>query len=73
MRGERPIALAAAYLGYREANDPTPLTDWMWVNSPGLMEEMPFILTIPEDRILDVIRASDSECHEQLYMAKRRP
>lgn len=46
------IALAAACLGYREANDPTPLTDWMWVNSPALMEEMPFILTIPEDRIL---------------------
>lgn len=46
------IALAAACLGYREADDPTPLTDWMWVNSPGLMEKMPFILTIPEDRIL---------------------
>ena len=46
------IALAAAYLGYREADDPTPLGDWMWVNSPALMEEMPFILTIPEDRIL---------------------
>lgn len=46
------IALAAACLGYREADDPTPLADWMWVNSPGLMEEMPFILTIPQDRIL---------------------
>lgn len=46
------IALAAACLGYREADDTTPLTDWLWVNSPGLMEKMPFILTIPEDRIL---------------------
>lgn len=52
MDGAPQIALAAAYLGYREANDPTPLTDWMWVNAPALMEEMPFILTIPEDRIL---------------------
>lgn len=52
MENEPQIALAAACLGYREADDPTPLTDWLWVNSPGLMEEMPFILTIPEDRIL---------------------
>lgn len=47
MENEPQIALAAACLGYREADDPTPLTDWLWVNSPGLMEEMPFILTIP--------------------------
>lgn len=52
MENAPQIALAAAYLGYREADDPTPLTDWLWVNSPGLMEEMPFILTIPEERIL---------------------
>lgn len=52
MENTPQIALAAACLGYREADDPTPLTDWMWVNSPGLMEKMPFILTIPEDRIL---------------------
>lgn len=52
MENEPQIALAAACLGYREADDSTPLTDWLWVNSPGLMEEMPFIQTIPEDRIL---------------------
>lgn len=52
MENAPQIALAAACLGYREEDDSTPLTDWMWVNSPGLMEEMPFILTIPEDRIL---------------------
>ena len=52
MENAPQIALAAAYLGYREADDPTPLTDWLWLNSPSLMEEMPFIQTIPEDRIL---------------------
>lgn len=52
MENEPQIALAAACLGQREADDPTPLTDWLWLNSPGLMEEMPFIRTIPEDRIL---------------------
>ena len=46
------IALAAAYLGYRDQNSTSSLTDWMWDNAPGLMEEMPFIQTIPEDRIL---------------------
>lgn len=45
-------AMAAAYLGYREQNDETPLADWLINSMPGLMEKMPFILTIPEDRIL---------------------
>lgn len=52
MENEPQIALAAACLGQREADDPTPLTDWLWLNSPGLLEEMPFIQTIPEDCIL---------------------
>ena len=52
MENEPQIALAAACLGQREAEDSTPLTDWLWVNSPGLMEKMPFIQTIPEDCIL---------------------
>ncbi len=34
-------AMAAAYLGYREADDTTPLTEWLWNQVPGLMETMP--------------------------------
>lgn len=45
-------AIAAAYLGCRGADDTTSLTEWLWDNSPGLMEEMPFIRTIPPVRIL---------------------
>ena len=45
-------AMAAAYLGYREADDTTPLTEWMWNQVPGLMETMPFIRTIPPENIL---------------------
>ena len=44
--------MAAAYLGYREADDTTSLTEWLWNNSPGLAEEMPFIQTIPSEYIL---------------------
>lgn len=45
-------AMAAAYLGYREADDTTPLTEWLWNNAPELMEEMPFIQMIPPERFL---------------------
>ena len=43
---------AVAYLGYREQGDPTPLPDWMRENCPGLVEEAPFLLEIPAERIL---------------------
>ena len=45
-------AMAVAYLGYREADDTTPLTEWLWNQVPGLMETMPFIRTIPPENIL---------------------
>lgn len=46
------IALAAAYLGNRSGEDTMPLSNWLWETVPGLMEQMPFIGEIPEDRIL---------------------
>lgn len=46
------VAMAAAYLGYREADDTTPLTEWLWNQVPGLRETMPFIRTIPPEDIL---------------------
>ena len=53
MAGYAPqAAIAAAYLGYREAEDTTSLTQWMKNNAPELVKEMPFILTIPPERIL---------------------
>lgn len=46
------IAFAAAWLGCREAGEDRPLDQWLLDTVPGLMEEMPFVLQIPEDRIL---------------------
>lgn len=43
---------AAAYLGRRESDDATPLPQWIAQNCPKLTEEMPFLLEIPEDRII---------------------
>ena len=43
---------AVAYLGYREAGDATSLKDWIQKNCLGLAVNMPFILEIPEERIL---------------------
>ena len=46
------IAGAVAYLGLREAGDSSELTDWLRDSSPELTEELPFLLEIPEERIL---------------------
>ena len=47
-------AAAVAYLGYRDASEQDGgLTDWLWANVPGLMEEMAFLQTIPSDRVPD--------------------
>ncbi len=47
-------AAAVAYLGYRDAAEQDgDLTDWLWTNVPGLMEEMAFLQTIPSDRVLN--------------------
>lgn len=53
MAGYAPQAvIAAAYLGYREVEDTTSLTQWIKNNALELVKEMPFILTIPPERIL---------------------
>ncbi len=46
------VVMAVAYLGYREADDQTPLEDWLWQHAPAMLMEMPFIQTIPGERIL---------------------
>lgn len=52
MRDNEQMALAAAYLGYREEADTSTLSDWLWTNMPGLTEAMPFMRLIPPERIL---------------------
>lgn len=43
---------AVAYLGHREQEDSTPLSDWLVENCAGLVEAMPFLLHIPAEHIL---------------------
>ena len=52
MEYSQQTAGAAAYLGFREQGDSMPLTEWIQSNCSGLAEEMPFILNIPDERIL---------------------
>lgn len=52
MCNDEHIALAAAYLGYREKTDESSLSDWLWENMPGLTEAMPFMRLIPPERVL---------------------
>ena len=49
---EQAVAGAVAYLGYREEGDTTPLSDWLQESFSGLTEAMPFLLNIPDERIL---------------------
>ena len=51
---DSPKVAAVAYLGYRDATEQDgDLTDWLWTNVPGLMEEMAFLQSIPTDRVLN--------------------
>lgn len=51
---DSPKVAAVAYLGYRDENEQDgDLTDWLWTNAPGLMEEMAFLQSIPADRVLN--------------------
>ena len=45
-------ACAVAYLGRWEKGDRSSLADWLQTNCAGLAEEMPFLRTIPAERIL---------------------
>ena len=46
------IAGAVAYLGYRSEGDSLPLADWLAESCAGMTAEMPFLLEIPEQRVL---------------------
>ena len=51
---DSPKVAAVAYLGCRDENEQDgDLTDWLWTNVPGLMEEMAFMQSIPADRVLN--------------------
>lgn len=52
MEASPQIAFAVAWLGCREVEEDRPLDQWLAETVPGLMAEMPFVLQIPEDRIL---------------------
>ncbi len=52
MAQQEEQACAVAYLGYREKDGGASLTDWIRTNCAGLAEEMPFILSIPSERVL---------------------
>ena len=43
---------AVAYLGQREPNDRSSMTDWLLENSGDLVSELPFLLEIPAERVL---------------------
>ena len=52
MEEEEQLSGAVAYLGYREENDKSTISDWIQNNNPDLLAELPFLAEIPEDRIL---------------------
>ncbi len=45
-------ACAVAYLGHREEGDGASLSDWLKTSCSGLTSELPFILSIPSERML---------------------
>ena len=51
MAWEDQYAGATAYLGYREQGDSAPLSDWLREKCAGLIEEAPFLLNIPDERV----------------------
>lgn len=53
MAASDQIAGAVAYLGYRDQEElSVPLKEWLQKTCTGMVEEMPFLLEIPEERIL---------------------
>ena len=52
MAEDDQLAGAVAYLGQREPNDSSSMTDWLLENSGSLVSELPFLLEIPAERIL---------------------
>lgn len=52
MEAAPQFAFAAAWLGCRETGEDRSLDQWLLDTVPGLVEQMPFVLQLPEDRIL---------------------
>lgn len=53
---------SVAYLGHKEKGDSTPIDGWIKENCPELIEEMPFILDIPLERIVGESDNGDLYC-----------
>lgn len=51
MAWEDQYAGATAYLGYREQGDSASLSDWLRDKCAGLIEDAPFLLNIPAERV----------------------
>ena len=47
MAEDDQLAGAVAYLGQREPNDSSSMTDWLLENNGGLVSELPFLLENP--------------------------
>ena len=54
MSKDDQLAGAVAYLGQRGPHDDLSMADWLHSNADGLVSEMPFLLEIPEERILGI-------------------
>lgn len=52
MEQEEQLAGAVAYLGYREEDDASGLSDWIRQHNAELAEKLPFLMEIPEERTL---------------------
>jgi hypothetical protein len=52
MAEDDQLAGAVAYLGQRDPNDRSSMTDWLLENSGGLVSKLPFLLEIPPERVL---------------------
>lgn len=52
MAEDDQLAGVVAYLGQREPNDRSSMTDWLLENSGDLVSELPFLLEIPSERVL---------------------
>ena len=52
MAEDDQLAGAVAYLGQREPNDRSSMTEWLLENSGDLVSELPFLLEIPAERVL---------------------
>ena len=69
MAEDDQLAGAVAYLGQREPNDRSSMTDWLLENSGDLVSELPFLLEIPAGKLdapdEDPLEAAQRELREE--------